>query len=1281
MIDKTAPIPSDTTLTTVYSSPHDCGQYVDLPVLKYTDCNTVTQTYILEYNDEGIKRVLNGKLPASHVWLPTGSHQVNVTFLDACNKRSEGHIYIDVIDNTPPTPVCDEVTRVTVDPVTCWSAIAAKDLDNGSHDNCCSVLHYAAAKMENIEYWRTHWNTTLEKEVGKTEFWKDKAIYDAIIEDWINCYVFSDTVQFDACGSKQVVLRVYEACGIPRYDPHVWPCSPHAWFCYNTYQYIGDFNYNWFDPKGAKSCTYKPDLTSIAKLDAKYSAYEEKGYLQPQFRGAAQYYYCDVPFYYPGLLACMIKNKSVYEVPNGGYCSGRLYNDCMVTVLIDDKQAPTYSDLSDITVYCDGTPDSAAYPRCEGGEHYYSNQDPKWPLEMKFTTGGVYGYYGGSDDYDIHMGAGDHNDPQACDQNKGWAPIYCKSWLYLDTFDRAGHINPSDYFDRPVFVDKKRNLNHKLLSNEFIFRDNCVLDTTTLTQEDNGTLNGCSEGWIKRTWTIKDMCGNAVTATQKIIVKHRSDFEVLFPEDKTVTCDFLNKTDTSVRGAGRPSITDDECEQIGLRYSDEIFTITDSACYKIVRTWTLIDWCIYDANQTKHYPDVIVDDRYRANSTNRSCVYRHLKDNNDGYMQYVQIIKVVDLIAPDVTCSDQTICITDGCTTSVNIPLQATDNCADQVIFRVDITKPDGTHDKRSDITSITGSNYTAGIYKIQIIGKDRCGNEDTCNMNLTVNDCKKPTPYCLNGVATVVMPSNGRVTVWAKDLDHGSTDNCTGDLIYSFTKDKTTLSKDFTCADITNGRAQEVPVQMWVTDKAGNQDFCSTYILLEDNGGQAGGVCKDTLQAIATISGKLQTEEKEGVESATVEVKSATIAGIPSWRSSIDGSYQFGSIPMNGSYTIKALRDDQPLNGVSTLDLVLIQKHILGNEQLKTPYKMIAADVNADQDISVIDLLELRKLILGVYDKLPNNTSWKFIPKSYVFADTRNPWNHPTEETIDHLTEGGMVRDFVGVKIGDVNASAIPHSLMGTEVRSNERGLILEVNDQTFKAGDRVAVSFRSPNFKGVSGFQGTMSTKYEEGNGKPTTTLLGAGGRNGIQTLLFESISSESVLKMTQNNFGHRWENEGLITMSWNTNTSMDVKEDQTLFTMHFIAKANGRLSEVMRIGSQHTIAESYEGKGELGNLSIRFVNEDGREVTGRSELYQNYPNPFDQRTVIGLNLAAAGRGTFKVTDVTGRVIKVIEQDWTRGYHEVWLDRREIQSSGVLFYTYESKTFKAVKRMVIIE
>ncbi|MBK9583675.1 MAG: hypothetical protein IPO48_17815 [Saprospiraceae bacterium] len=66
-------------------------------------------------------------------------------------------------------------------------------------------------------------------------------------------------------------------------------------------------------------------------------------------------------------------------------------------------------------------------------------------------------------------------------------------------------------------------------------------------------------------------------------------------------------------------------------------------------------------------------------------------------------------------------------------------------------------------------------------------------------------------------------------------------------------------------------------------------------------------------------------------------------------------------------------MNGVSTLDLVMIQRHILGLQALDSNYKLIAADANNDGKVTASDLTDLRKLILGVTTALPNNTSWKF--------------------------------------------------------------------------------------------------------------------------------------------------------------------------------------------------------------------------------------------------------------------------------------------------------------------
>ena len=52
----------------------------------------------------------------------------------------------------------------------------------------------------------------------------------------------------------------------------------------------------------------------------------------------------------------------------------------MVNVLVDDKQAPTSDHLEDVTVYCDGAPNWADYPKCD-------DMYPSYPGELRDSKG------------------------------------------------------------------------------------------------------------------------------------------------------------------------------------------------------------------------------------------------------------------------------------------------------------------------------------------------------------------------------------------------------------------------------------------------------------------------------------------------------------------------------------------------------------------------------------------------------------------------------------------------------------------------------------------------------------------------------------------------------------------------------------------------------------------------------------------------------------------------------------------------------------------------------
>jgi len=90
-------------------------------------------------------------------------------------------------------------------------------------------------------------------------------------------------------------------------------------------------------------------------------------------------------------------------------------------------------------------------------------------------------------------------------------------------------------------------------------------------------------------------------------------------------------------------------------------------------------------------------------------------------------------------------------------------------------------------------------------------------------------------------------------------------------------------------------------------------------------------------------------------------------------------------------------------------------------------------------------------------------------------------------------------------------------------------------------------------------------------------------------------------------------------------------------------------------------------------------GAELTPKGfDLLQNIPNPFAGETMIGFVLPQGGEATLRISDVQGRVIRVIKGQYNAGYNAIML-RGDDLPSGVLQYTLTSGDFTATRRMVV--
>jgi hypothetical protein len=242
-------------------------------------------------------------------------------------------------------------------------------------------------------------------------------------------------------------------------------------------------------------------------------------------------------------------------------------------------------------------------------------------------------------------------------------------------------------------------------------------------------------------------------------------------------------------------------------------------------------------------------------------------------------------------------------------------------------------------------------------------------------------------------------------------------------------------------------------------------------------------------------------------------------------------------------------------------------------------------------------------------------------------------------------------VKIGDVNATAKTNARdPGTSTRSAGT-MTLELNEQQVNKGDLVDLTFSSKDFNEVYGYQFTLEL-------------------NGL-----------SLQSVREGSAGMTDANVGILDNNTVTVSYSDVKglgSGDNLFTLTVKAQENGSISDMIAITSSVLNNEAYVGSGLTIHDVALTIN--GAEATS-FRLDQNEPNPFNQSTIIGFELPEAGSSSLTVYDVAGKVIKTVKGQYAQGYNEIRLTKRDLNTTGVLYYTLKSGAYTATKKMIILE
>lgn len=321
-------------------------------------------------------------------------------------------------------------------------------------------------------------------------------------------------------------------------------------------------------------------------------------------------------------------------------------------------------------------------------------------------------------------------------------------------------------------------------------------------------LDDCGKGTIKRTWGAENPENwKWFTCTQVITISNVGSFsyrDVDWPPSLEISsCDPEADLKLLTAPYDAPEWERTVCAKPMLSYKDTRFQV-NPGCIKLLREWKILDWCQYDPIL---YP-------------------------GRGVFTYTQVIKLIQT-SDQVTlnCKKDTIIVNGKNCDSLYLQLDLAKFESACPIYH----KVSNTSNYSIEKSANASGYYPNGKYSFYYSAEYACGKEAKCEMNIDIRNGIKPTPYCLTGVIIGLMPvdtdldgtvDNGMAEVWASDLDKGSWHKCSGQTLqFSFSKDTGNRSRIFNCDDVG-----EQDVEIWVTDKDGNQDFCRTKVIVQNS-------------------------------------------------------------------------------------------------------------------------------------------------------------------------------------------------------------------------------------------------------------------------------------------------------------------------------------------------------------------------------------------------------------------------------------------------------------------
>ncbi|MEM6397404.1 MAG: hypothetical protein AAF741_13735 [Bacteroidota bacterium] len=666
-------------------------------------------------------------------------------------------------------------------------------------------------------------------------------------------------------------------------------------------------------------------------------------------------------------------------------------------------------------------------------------------------------------------------------------------------------------------------------------------------------------------------------------------------------------------------------------------------------------------------------------------------DESRGGFLYRQFIQVYDDIAPVFTIAEQPVFedIDGDCAENPTLSFQLSDACTDALSYQVEADIDLFFSDRDGDDTLTLADfvpippgnqeavvnnlgndsfdiNFTSGLplgqHALRLTGTDGCGNSAVALLTFEIVDAKANAPVCINNLTVTLMPTGmgPMAEIWASEFVASINDDCTGPVelsIYRATDADSTSFDGPQVGDsvlILNCDDRDFQlVRIYGIDGAGNADYCETVVnvqAFQDN------LCPE--EGGGNILGRIAVETDLPMPNVEVTISNTGMSEVE--MTNQQGRYLEDGLDELEDYTVQPRHDELPLNGVTTIDILIITYHLIGQTPITSPYQLIAADVDDSGIITVSDLVAIRMLILGLSNSFEGNTSWRFVDADYEFPNPANPWEENFPEVVNfNDLEGAVEADFVAIKVGDVNNSAIPglmpltndDQVLVSEARTG--GFFILTQVETLPANAITEVPIQLADGVDIAAIQGT----FELAEGVELVEIIPA------------QASSE--------HFGTAFLERGWLTMAYTQPDGMVT--DLPLAILKLRSTREIPIEEALQLTSAYTPALAYTKVGETLDLSMGEAPKPMDERV-RIHLYPPVPNPMQDRGYIAFDLDRDRSITIEIVDAAGRMVSAIPFDGLAGHNQLPIDRNQLGlSAGVYYMQLAGDGFRAIEVLMV--